>query len=381
MTRPTRSRTPLPRRAGRLAALALAGASAACGAVDAAAPLGAAPACRAPHAEGGARVEWTVAAPDPHRPRLDRWCATVGRPEVDPIPDAPLPPPPAADSLAVIAWNVYGGGGDLRRLVGDLRSGQATGAPVAHFVILVQEAVRTGALPPAELGAPVPEGVRNEPPSEAPRDIVRAAGELGLALAYVPSLRNGHSPEGEPEEDRGNAILSTLPLREVHAIELPFEAQRRVAVGATVALPRAGGESVAVRVVSLHLDTRTAGWGVLGSLGGGRLRQARALTAALPPALPVVVGGDLNTWSARWLEGSVAYLRRHFPETPPPPPGPTFRTAWGFRRTLDHMFFRLPAGWSARYRVLPDTRGSDHYPLLGWVRLASSAAPARAPAP
>ena len=42
-------------------------------------------------------------------------------------------------------------------------------------------------------------------------------------------------------EDRGNAILSTLPLSDLTAIELPLESQRRVALQATVTVDRLAG--------------------------------------------------------------------------------------------------------------------------------------------
>jgi hypothetical protein len=38
---------------------------------------------------------------------------------------------------------------------------------------------------------------------------------------------------GGVDEDRGNAILATLPLRDVAAIELPLVRERRVAVAAS----------------------------------------------------------------------------------------------------------------------------------------------------
>ena len=37
--------------------------------------------------------------------------------------------------------------------------------------------------------------------------------------------------------------------------------------------------------------------------------------------------------------------------------------------TLDHVFYRLPSGAAAHTRELEDAYGSDHRPLLGWVRL------------
>jgi hypothetical protein len=41
----------------------------------------------------------------------------------------------------------------------------------------------------------------------------------------------------------------------------------------------------------------------------------------------------------------------------------------GLPRTIDHMLFRLPDGWEATLVRVDDRYGSDHYPLLGFVRL------------
>jgi hypothetical protein len=46
----------------------------------------------------------------------------------------------------------------------------------------------------------------------------------------VPSARNGPQTIAAEREDKGNAILSTLSLKDLIAIELPFEAGRKVAV-------------------------------------------------------------------------------------------------------------------------------------------------------
>jgi endonuclease/exonuclease/phosphatase family metal-dependent hydrolase len=113
-------------------------------------------------------------------------------------------------------------------------------------------------------------------------DILALAGSLGLHAVYVPSMRNG-SADPDGREDRGNAILSTEPLTDLTAIELPFARQRRVAIKATLTL--AGR---AVHLLDVHLDTR-----------GGRVRQAQALAGYLS-SLPrghgdwLILGGDLN---------------------------------------------------------------------------------------
>ena len=125
----------------------------------------------------------------------------------------------------------------------------------------------------------------------APIDIVRVSGELGASLIYVPSMRNGSSA-ADPAEDRGSAIVSTLPLSNPMAIELPGERQRRVVISAQI-----GTFSVAV----VHLDA-LGGWNRLRLFWTPWMRdvQVRTTTSALPdPNGPLVVGADLNTWHGR----------------------------------------------------------------------------------
>ena len=65
-------------------------------------------------------------------------------------------------------------------------------------------------------------------------DVDDIAERFGLSVAYVPSMRNGPARDLVAREDRGNAILSTEPLVDVRAIELPFGKQRRVAITALI---------------------------------------------------------------------------------------------------------------------------------------------------
>jgi endonuclease/exonuclease/phosphatase family metal-dependent hydrolase len=292
---------------------------------------------------------------------LEPWCAAVGAATVH-QPDLGTPGDAAGtggvDSLAVVSWNVHVGGGDIASFVEDLRAGRLTaGRPVRDFVLLLQESYRAGEDIPKHVpaGAIAPPGIYNEPESGARADIQEVAGLLELSAFYVPSMRNGPR-----REDRGNAVLSTLPLRQLTAVELPFEAQRRVAALATLEAETSDGVPWRLRVSSLHLDLWSRNE-ILASLGRGRLRQAAAVVDLLGYDAPVVLGGDLNTWSPR--EEVLSYLRQEFPETPP---ASRFRTHTTGRR-LDHLFFRLPDCWEARYRRLDDRYGSDHYPLLGWV--------------
>src|SRR6185503_2814273 len=121
--------------------------------------------------------------------------------------------------------------------------------------------------------------------------------KLGWWLYYAPSMRNGDGI-GEHAEDRGNAILSSLPLQGAEAVELPFAAQRRVALVATVTDAQ---KQPRLRVAVTHLDTRASllrGW----IFGGpaARNKQAKELVSALKKfeadPLPLIVGGDLNTY-------------------------------------------------------------------------------------
>lgn len=113
------------------------------------------------------------------------------------------------------------------QLVQDLRAGRLTGGrPVPHFVLLLQEVHRAGPQVPPTESESVPRRIAANPPGGARVDIVEAARRLALELFYVPSMANGW--ESAPAEERGNAILSSLPLADLAAI--PYEAQRRVAV-------------------------------------------------------------------------------------------------------------------------------------------------------
>lgn len=338
-----------------------------------------------------ARVAW-VHAPAADRAELDGWCAGVGPAVVQPahIADT-VTTAPRLEQLAVVSWNTNVGGGDLHGLVNDLRAGRLTGGDrTTHFVLLLQEVFRAG--------EEVPRGMATRPRRIAPRprdgerhDVLDVATRHGLHLFYVPSMANGWDGSTRHAEDRGNAILSTLPLSELTAIELPFEGQRRVAASATLLATGADGHRVALRVVSVHLDNRSGLRRFLHSFGRGRTRQAESLASALrsdsTAPVPTVLAGDLNTWAPAAWERAVRVLRAHFPHgnemRVPTFAGPPM----GLGRTLDHMMFHLPsdappsaqdagAGEHAaeprrgptfappRAVRLDDARGSDHYPLL-----------------
>ena len=292
-------------------------------------------------------------APDDggERARLDAWCAGVGEPSMHTTPAAAASGAIGIEDITFVSWNVHVGNGDVRAFVTDLTSGTHTnGRPVGHYVLLLQEAVRTSGVPQLGTTASGASRIRARSPAAA-IDIVQISRELGLSLVYVPSMRNGNSQD-VPAEDRGNAILSTLPLSEPTAVELPGERQRRVVIHA-----KAGSVSVAV----VHLDA-------LGSLKRLRVfwtpwmrdKQVISAAASLPPG-PLVIGADLNTWHGR-DELAVRFLGQMFKATPMT----TERQGLGLR-VLDYMFFRAGPNRRAHYRQLENRYGSDHRPLVGWV--------------
>jgi endonuclease/exonuclease/phosphatase family metal-dependent hydrolase len=238
------------------------------------------------------------------------------------IPAEPGTPP----VFAVVTWNMDAGRGDLPRLASDLASGQLTGAPPVNYLILLQEAVSGVGVDASEL-----------------------AKTHGLHAFVVPVYEVGGRV-------RGNAIVSSLPLRETRAIPLPQERQPRMAAFATITVLEQS-----LFVVSTHFENRVS-WlrgGVFSDTARGR--QAEALLGALPDG-PGMLGGDLNTLLGP-AEPAWRLLGERFPDTPADAADPTFRE----RLVLDHLFFDLPDGWTARRRVLTDRYGSDHHPVLGTV--------------
>jgi endonuclease/exonuclease/phosphatase family metal-dependent hydrolase len=191
-------------------------------------------------------------------------------------------------------------------------------------------------------------------------EIEEVAHELGWWMYYAPSMRNGKEV-GQEAEDRGNAILSSLPLEGLEAVELPFVVQRRVALIATVTDAQ---KKPKVRVAVAHLDTQAPllkGW----FFGGpaGRKQQAEGIVTALKKfsadALPLIVGGDLNTHFGSG-ESAVETISRVAART-----GCGHEATHVSGLTLDHVFARIPETWPApKCTRVDDTFGSDHYPLV-----------------
>lgn len=290
---------------------------------------------------------------------LTRWRRSVGPPViVEGKTTAPV-----TDGLVVVNWNMHVGGGDIQRLFQDVRR-VAGDRPI---VLLLQEAYRAGpevpeTLAPADSFASMIRALRRDGGRE---DVEAVVSSLGLHAYYVPSMRNGGPLVSD--EDRGNAILSTVPLTDLTAIELPFESQRRVAVAASVRGETPEGDPWSVRLVSAHLDNM-AGARRLWIAGSemARTRQARGLMAALNDEGPLVLGADLNSWFG-FRDSAYLEAARGFPETRVTDHRATFR---GLLR-LDHLFFRLDDGWSAAFTRAEENYGSDHYPLIGTISFGS----------
>lgn len=314
----------------------------------------------------GPEVTWYGHPSPEDRESNSAWCEAVGPPTVIPAPHATLLAVPQ-DTLTFVTWNTWVGGGDLKeflRVELGLVCGEDAPQPQSGFkpfVLLLQETYQRSTLVPrVPPDAPVPWRVGALERPAGGTDVVEVAQACGLALAYVPSARNGPESDGAYGEDKGNAILSSLPLRDVVAVELPFEAGRKVAVGAQIPLPDGGGAIVAVAV---HLDVASTLARTLKTGNRTRERQVAGLLEALElhgwGAVPSVVGGDFNTWSSR--DASLKLMLRTFSDSPPVT-GETSRGPF----PADHLFFRADEGGEfslvpSSYRTVVDSHGSDHH--------------------
>lgn len=361
-------------------------------------------------------LRWFEPARSGDEATLQAWCATVGPPVFEPRPDAALTRDSVA-ALKVASWNTHAGSGALLRFIDEqlgLRCQEETPPRLRPdyepFVLLVQEAFRTSErIPAAQPGASIPSRLEETPHGGERLDITEVARRCGLALLYVPSMRNGYEEVDGQAEDRGNAILSTLPIADPIAIELPFEAQRRVSVGATVRVPVTGGPVGvwdSLRVVSLHLDTSSSLLRTLGTGNSTRLRQGLGAVEALQLAehvrdvqilaagelpdapetrpdtedcdraraerhpISTVLAGDLNTWSDG--QTVIQHLLCWFPGSPAPDGQPT-RGVF----PADHILFR--EGGSGRfefdpdsYQLVADPYNSDHKARTGLLSVRST---------
>lgn len=304
---------------------------------------------------------------DDARLRLDAWRRNVGSQVALDLTAAQNAPSPR--SLVVLSWNVWIGRGRLREVVARIRNGDYAdlGAdPDVPLVVLAQEAYRCdSSVPQQQAGQAGRVLIAQLGPQE---DVVETAQALGLNLRYAPSMRNGSA-----QSDRGNAILSTLPLEGARAIELPLVLQRRVAVTASLAL----GDT-RIRMVSAHLDPRgPPGHRWLGA--AGRALQAHHLIASVQDDT-TVLGADLNLGRGRY-ERAWRLLGEAGFTFGVPPSLPRWRHTFHAlpRLVLDYLLVRDRGGVIGEARVHrldehPQDRGarvfgSDHHPLLARIDL------------
>jgi endonuclease/exonuclease/phosphatase family metal-dependent hydrolase len=311
-----------------------------------------------------ADVRWERSRDPRELPTLDRWCASVGAPVVVRPPSKPA----EIRRLIVASWNLHVGGGRFEDLIGSIAKDASGPENHVGVVVLLQEAFRAGLNVPAAYPEDlrVPAAIRARRPVQ---DLPALAEAYGLFGVYVPSMRNGPATDESEREDRGNAILSTEPIGDIVAMELPFGKQRRVAVSATVT-PR-GGAARSVRVVSFHFDTSSA-----------RAVQARALAARLKDMAkdgqPVIAGGDLNSLRGfddeafKALEQSVPVERCGTDRTNTWPGRLDVPFGW-WRGRLDFIFSTLDAHDVDRSCGTGRSRfGSDHHPVVLTVTLPQS---------
>ncbi|MEP6782922.1 MAG: hypothetical protein ABI983_04575 [Acidobacteriota bacterium] len=292
--------------------------------------------------------------------QLSRWCRAVGSPVLAPEP-ASVSTTPTLEELTIVSWNAHLAAGELDALVAQLRSGALTGGrPLTHFALLVQELYRRGDEVPAfDVHDRSAFAIKARDP-ESP-DIDDHIKSLGLSVMYVPSMRNGP----ELREDRGNAIISTEPLLDPLALELPLARQRRVALGAAIDVQTADGIR-RLQLLDAHLEPLSSPK-TLWFFKNPRGAQIRAILGLLDTPrftdgnnAGVVMGGDFNT--VRSGAGEEAYhLARAWSKSLGNEDG---RDTHMMGR-LDYLFFNLHDGWSASTHRLDERFGSDHYPVLG----------------
>ena len=307
--------------------------------------------------ESSTTVSWRTAEPS-DAPELARWCRAVGVPVVSNAPAASAPP---LDEFVTLSWTAHLAEGQLPELITALRSGAFTnGRPVHHFALLVQELYRRGTdVPEFDDGDRSAFAIAPRDPEAA--DVDDHARALGLSFIYVPSMRNG----AELREDRGNAIISTEPLLDPLALELPLARQRRVAIAAAVNVTTPAGVK-RLELVNAHLEPLSSSR-TLWVFKNPRGRQVKAILDLLETprftnhALAgIVLGGDFNMVKGGAREEAYQHAR-----------------AWSTslqqedrRRThmmgrLDYLFFRSTSGWTAATHRIDQRFGSDHHPILG----------------
>jgi endonuclease/exonuclease/phosphatase family metal-dependent hydrolase len=333
-------------------------------------------ACAARLAGAGRSVAWYVPADAGDGRALDAWCVGVGPVVLDTVPDGDGWA--GGDSLRMLVWNVSAGGGDLEGFL-EREAGLHCASPggrVPPFVLMAQEVYRrSDQVPRATAGTMVSLRAAERSRPGAREDVTVIARRCGLALFYVPAVRNGGEEFPDGREDRGNALLANVTLHDPIAIELPAEDSRRLAIGATVRSP--AGDSV--RLVTMHFTLLPKLWRNLTTGNAARVRHALGMLDALAQVesargsaggIATVAAGDANVWSHN--DAALRRLREAFPDSPEAVRGGT-RGPF----PADHLLFRRAAGEGAAGSIVPGSYrhfasdyNSDHRPLGASYRFA-----------
>jgi endonuclease/exonuclease/phosphatase (EEP) superfamily protein YafD len=147
---------------------------------------------------------------------------------------------------------------------------------------------------------------------------------------------------------------------------LPFERQRRVAVGASIRVRTAGGTS-RLNFVNVHFEPLSSP-SSLWIFKNPRRRQIAAILDLLARprfehdsnTVGTVLGGDFNTIQGGADEDAYVQARGWSHSL-----AVEDRRSTHFMGRLDYLFFRLSPEWTATTERLNEQFGSDHYPVLG----------------
>jgi endonuclease/exonuclease/phosphatase family metal-dependent hydrolase len=310
-------------------------------------------------------MEW-YSAPREDAAEVASWCRGVGVPLVARSIGESREPAALTD-LVIVTWNAHLADGRLNDLIADLRAGRLTGGrPVDRFVLLLQELYRRGSEVP-EFQPTARSAFAILPRNPQAPDARDYATQLGLAMAYVPSMRNG----AEMLEDRGNAIVSTEPLDDLFAFELPFERQRRVAAGASITVRTPRGLE-ALQLIDAHLEPLAAP-SALWVLRNPRRRQAAALLDLVQQprfaaqGVGTVIGGDFNTVQGGAREAAYRNVRAWSHSLD----GEDARSTHLLGR-LDYIFARLSPEWRISTTRVDAKYGSDHHPVVARFQRVTS---------
>ena len=235
------------------------------------------------------------------------------------------------EDITFVSWNVHVGNGDVRAFVADLRAGVHTdGRKIDHYVLMLQEAVRTDGVPAFAADMSGAERIAAHGAADS-IDIVQVARDLGAltALRTVDAQRQVGGRPGGGSRQRHPLDLAALRSDGDRAARRGSAPRRH---------PRRAARCRSERSISMRSAAGTCACGCSGVRGCGMCRSDRWW-------LP-----------ARWSTGRrrrseyLARPRRARRQSARPiarDPGSVDRQGLGLR-VLDYLFFRAGANRRAR---------------------------------